>query len=341
MKYILVAASDINHSPYLTFYIDLFKAYNIPFNVIKWNKYGDENQQEYEYSFDKVYDIKTNYYSKFKLYLFYILFILKILRKNRDSKIIAFTIPLITFLSPFLLLFRRNGFYLDIRDYSFSYNNLLFKALNKYSLGIIVSSNGFKKWLNIDSDKVLINHNVTSTISEQTDFNKNKNILSIGTIRDASETSNLIHCLVDYKFIFVGNGPMYCELKNRFENNLGERVEFKGGYRKVEEGNFLNDISFINSTLDINFNNKHVLTNRLYLASSNYIPQIINSGTYMSEVVESFSLGIVYKCISELPKLIDNFYADTTFEIFKHNCDRFSEFVEIENQILRNEIIKS
>ena len=335
MKYILVAASDINHSPYLNYYINLFKSNNIEFNVIKWNKYGNEDQQKNEYSFNKIYDISISHFSKFKYYFLFMLFVIRILYENRGSRIVIFTIPLITFLSPYLLLFHRKMFYLDIRDYSCFYNKLLFKILNRYSLGIVISSNGFKKWLGLNTKGIFINHNVTSSMNKQNGFNKNKTILSIGTFRDINETSNLIYNLNGYKFIFAGNGTMYNELKNKFEHTMSNQMIFKGSYKKSEESIFLNDISFINSTLDSNFNNMNVLTNRLYLASSNYIPQIINNGTYMSEIIEKFSLGIVYNHARDIPLLIEKFYSETTFEIFKHNCQSFLNIVNVENNELK------
>ncbi|MCA4808834.1 hypothetical protein IF128_03575 [Empedobacter stercoris] len=328
MDYILISASDINHSPYIKPYIDFFKEHNISYRIIKWNKYGYESQNSDEIIFNLQYNVESNFLVKFIVYLKYMLFIVKNLKKFPNSNLIVFTIPLITFLSFFLFFKKKNKYFLDIRDYNKIYINLLFKCLYKYSCGLFISSMGFKKWLNLgDYSKVIISHNITSSMNKQNCFNRDSKILlTIGSIRDSVENARLIDTLFDYNFKIVGDGIKLNELKLKYSSY--KNVKFFGMYEKKDEILFLEAVSFINSTLDFTFNNKFILTNRLYLGVQNYIPQISNDGNFQSELIKEFELGIIYTNINELPKLIEDFYIKYTFEEFKLKCDSFIKLIE-------------
>lgn len=340
MDYILISASDINHSPYLKSYIDFFKEHNISYRIIKWNKYGNESQNTDEISFNLQYNIKSNPFVKFIVYLKYLLFVVKNLKKFPNANLIIFTIPLITFLSSYLFFKKKNKYFLDIRDYNNIYINPLFKCLYKYSCGLFISSMGFQKWLNLgDYSKVIISHNITASINKKNHFHRDsKIILTIGSIRDSVENARLIDKLLDYNFKIVGDGTKLNELKLKYSSY--KNVRFLGSYEKKDEILFLEDVSFINSTLDVTFNNKFILTNRLYLGVQNYIPQISNDGNFQSEIIKKYELGIVYNDILELPRLIDEFYNNHTFEDFKIKCDLFMELIEKDlkkkNNILTN-----
>lgn len=285
----LICPSNYFLMPYVSIYVDQINKMKIDYKIIYWDrihKYEEvPNSIVYRDEFE-------NFNRGIKQYIKYYLFIRKNIRKGA-KKIIIFSPQLIP-----SIFFLKRSFIIDIRDYHKIMDKKIIKNKMKNAEFITVSS---KKYMELLPDvRCFVNHNFNANTEILKSKNKLVNtkivISNIGAIRDFEANKNLIYNFANnegYTIKFHGNGPDKVSLENYVQKNNINNVEFTGEYISSEENQLYSESDVINLVRDnTELNNRIALPNRLYKACKYNKPIITTEGTYLSEIVKEFDLGI-------------------------------------------------
>lgn len=319
MKIMLVCPSNLLYTPYVSNYIEILKENDIEYKVINWDRFKIEEESDLTFR-----DKKVGHQRNFFDYYRYKKFIIKKLRQNPSDRIIVFGLQITFFINKYLQRNYKNNYIIDIRDY----NKVLkifnpIKAINQ-SYFVTISSPAYKKWLP-KIDKYVVNHNVNKIkldsvkLASKIDI-EDKNIISyIGSITNLKENIDLINIFKNKKnFIleFHGGDTKVNDTLNKFikSNNINN-VEVYGRYFKKEEKQLYDKSTFTNMILyNKNINDMTCIANRIYHSALYGKPMLAVKGTYISEIIEKYNLGLVVtsidKLYGEILKYIDSFNVD-------------------------------
>ena len=285
------------YMPYVENYTDILNETDVDYDIINWDRFGIEEESSFIYKDNKIGHQRgiLDYY-KFKR------FVSKHLNTRKYDKVIVFGIPMMFFLKRAILSRFKGNYVLDIRDYHkmLKYFNI-FRIVNKSSF-VVLSSPGFKKWLP-NSDKYIINHNTRIRgLDELNNFemlcNKKKiSIAYIGSIRDFQINIDFIDALKNNDRIdlyFHGEGHINKDIQKYLDCNNIKNVYLTGRYIKEQE----KELYFKNNIINVlryndGINNKTALPNRLYNAVVYGKPVIAFGGTYLTEIIKGYGLGLV------------------------------------------------
>lgn len=342
MKIVLVCPSNLLYMPYVENYIEILDNNKIKYDLITWNRFNLENEEgKYQYT-DNKYGHQRNIYDYYK----YKKFVVSILKKNQYKQIIVFGIQLSFILRKLLLNKYENNYIIDIRDRNKLINFFDISRVIESSNFTVLSSKGYKEWLP-NSEKYIINHNTRlkkeaslDLISEPLKKNKKIVISYIGAIRDYNVNLELIKSLRNSKKIqldFHGEGPINQLLLDYIEANKINNVEISGRYERKYENNLYEKSDMIN-VLRYNegINNATALPNRLYNAVIKGKPLVALPGTYLSEVIEAYSLGLVLDSQKDIEQQIMDYVNNFDRTIYDENRRRFIESVIFENKEFEN-----
>lgn len=107
-----------------------------------------------------------------------------------------------------------------------------------------------------------------------------------------------------------------------------------GRYDEKDKANLYKNIDMIHSIyLPINKASKTLTPNRLYDALLYKKPLLVSAGTYLSEIVEKYKLGIAIDFSRNMQINLINRYVDTFDENqFSKSCDKLLEQVYLEQE---------
>ena len=192
MKVALLLPAEPEKAPYIQYYIDVFKEKGIEYDVIAWNRSGNnpkvlERLIMYEApSPDTLSNIK-----KVRGFWGFKQFVEKTVRQKQYDRLVVHTIMLAVFMSSFLKQYYGGKYILDIRDECSLYGimKLRLPVLLKYSFCNVISSWGFKTWL--PEAEYVISHNIGFRWKEKMNMpapdsffhHQPLDILTIGQIR--------------------------------------------------------------------------------------------------------------------------------------------------------------
>lgn len=352
MKVALITPSNLSHMPYVRNYLDILKKKGTDYELYNWDRLHTEIDSNYTYK-DKKIGIKKN----FKDYYFYSRYLRKKLHENDYDVIIIFGLQLSFFLSSIIYNKYKNKYILDIRDKHSIIQFINLKKLINYSLCNVISSEKYKDWLPESSYKVNHNTSLGTNIKEISKIKKddlyfninNFQIMTIGTIRDYEINKRLLEALANnsrYKISYVGDGEIKCKLEEFCEYNQIDNVCFQGRYHANEEKNIIEKASII-SVLRYNDseNNRTALPNRLYAALQSGKILLAYKGTYLSDLISKYNLGLVIESFENLDNQIKKYIEEFDYseyingrEIFlKKVLNENIEFINAIEDILREE----
>lgn len=329
MATLIILASLPDNTPYLQYYIDILEKNNLKYNVIGWNRRGQEYKKNEKFI---VYNVPTNdYYPFWKKILEihkYYNYVINHLSHNTYDNIIICTISISLYMQRYLSKHYKKRYIFDIRDYSpimkFGLGRKIVKRLLLDSALNCISSYGFKKWLPPNIEYV-ISHNIrkcllNNNIPYRPINHKNIiSILTIGSIRDEYSNSMIISALGNdpkFNLNFVGYGNAIHYLKNYVEARRLTNIKFWGAYKKEDEPKFVTDTDLINIYLPNNILSNCLLSNRFYLSLLYKKPMIVNDGCIQADLVSKYDLGIIIKKDEDIKTAIIN-YIDN-FDINKY-----------------------
>ena len=327
MKVALIVPAEPEKAPYIQYYIDVFKEKGVEYDVIAWNRSGNnlgllEHLIMYnEPSSDTLSNIKKiRGFCGFKKFVEYTV------RQNQYDCLVVHTITLAVFISSFLKRYYTGKYILDIRDECALYGimKLRLPMLLKHSYCNVISSWGFKTWL--PKADYVISHNIGFHWREKIDMptpvsffpSRPLNILTIGQIRHFDGNRILIDELGnDEGFIihFAGAGVDAPRLEEYCRSKEINNVTFSGRYLKENEDNIAKTCDFVNILLP-QTRVQYAMANRFYLAILNYKPVIVNAESIQAEYIRKYHLGIIWKSGTSLRNSINDYIKQFEIEEF-------------------------
>ena len=344
MKVALILATNVEKSPYMQYYIDVYKEKNIDVEVILLNRDKRVSNEEFPYkihSCDIIARETASCVRKIYDYFRYSRFVRRILKQSDYSQIVVFTIANAVFLSYYLF---------DIRDYSplVKYTVPIIRRLLNNSALNCFSSPGFRSWL--PACDYVICHNARRKSLDEDIVNardidvENVKVLTIGQLRNFITNKMLMDHLGNKSRImiqFSGMGIAYDLLKKYEVKKIYNNVKFTGYYPKKEEFSIVDGCDFMNIILPDDTLSRYLISNRFYLSLLRRKPMIVSSGGIQAEYVKEYDLGIIVSSEDDIYSKI-MIYARSFDPIqFQKNCDRFLEMVRLDMQIFSRSVFYS
>ncbi len=334
MKLFIIAFHDREIEPYATMYEEIAKANNIDYDIFIWDRFnnGDLEVLENEYVFHKICTMGGKKLKKIPALISFRNIVKKIIKMNEYEKIIVLnTLPGVL-LADLLLLRYENKYIYDIRDYTYEkykLYKLVVRQLIKKSNFTTISSLGFKSFLGNDCD-LIINHNISNVASKciHTTMKDRKTITIgfLGTIRYYKENITLINLMKNsdkYRLMYAGRSYSGCDLPKYCKDKKITNVIFKGAFSNRNKPDLYKNIDIINAI----YGNKKIevktaLPNKLYDAIVFKKPIIVSAGTYLSDIVTKFKLGISVDVFREdVKSKLDDYMEGFDADEFENNAN--------------------
>ena len=332
-KVAIISNYERAYAPYIEFYADLCKNNDVEYIVI--NKEESCSKKDDQVAF--VLNEDTMKFGSIRRTLQWYRFVLSKIKKHHCNKFVVLPTRTAIVLFPFLL-FLKNKFIFDIRDYTKEHNKIYKKLediLIKKSYMTTISSPGFREWL-LPSEKI---HHIHNMPYEEVTGKNAKDIKTeqvvIGFLgcmyKNYQEyNENMLKKLREnpkYKFIYYGYIPTeFIEFCSR---EMIQNAIFEGKYRNEEKAKLYKRVDIINAVYG--GDSVTVLPNRLYDALLYKKPIIAMKGTFLASLVEKYKIGIAIDVEKEnLAEKIEVFLSAYTPEEHSKNCERMLQEIKKE-----------
>jgi glycosyltransferase involved in cell wall biosynthesis len=337
-KVAIIAPSSLANVPFKEYYEEVLKEYNVPYDIYYWDRFHFDKDSSKGYRFSCSFP-PIGFGSIFG-YIAYRRFLLKHLNHKKYSLYIVLSVQMGILIREYL---KDKKYIFDIRDFSHE-NNSVFKFLAdnvaKSAALVAISSDGFRQWLPSNRE-YLLSHNVSLTSikskSPLPSFDRSRLIVSyIGAVGYYEANVKIINSIANNPQIYlryIGSGISEKDLHAYCLNNKINNVGFIGRYLPAEKETFYDETDFVLACYgQKRLVERTLIPNRLYESCYLGRPIIVNSGTYMAEVVKKYGIGIVVD-LNDLGglylKLLD--YADAEiYQQYLLNCECFIEKVKVD-----------
>lgn len=246
------------------------------------------------------------------------------------------------FLFCFLRFCLVKNIYLDIRDWHPTWKCVpsFFKSRVKL---FFISSPAFAKGLDLKEERVVVSHNCWSVMRLSAPISMDPIRLDyIGSIRDKEINVELISALMNSEAVqlgFHGDGEEVEFLASKVKDIGSRNVTFTGAYPPEIEAKLYQEATIVNSIVsDIDFNSSMLLPNRLYNSVLNTRPVLVLRGTYLSELVETYGLGLVVGGFDDIEERLMSYFSSWDSDSFGARCDLFISLVEADMRKFYNEV---
>ncbi len=344
MKIALICPSNMLYMPYVDNYTKIFDEINVDYSVINWDRFKIEKDSDFTYR-----DSKIGHQRGFLDYFKYSRFVLNILKKNKYDKVVVFGIQLVFFLKSHLIKEYSNKYIIDIRDHNRIVKYFNIEKLIDHSNFTVLSSPGYKEWLP-KSNKYIINHNTRIESLDELrmvsfdSLSGNKLLVGcIGALSNYEINIDFINSLKNNKEIHLnyhGEGVINKDISLYLNENEIKNVSLTGRYTKEQEEDLYSKNNIINVLIYGGINNKTCLANRLYNAAIYGKPILAFDGTYLSEIVKKYSLGIVIESFDNIEKELMEYVNNFKLESYENGRNLFFETVIKENKEFRDRLEK-
>lgn len=343
-KVALVCPTTLDFMPYVDNYEKVLKKIGIDYDLVMWDRFGSSqlfcNASVFR---DSKTGHKRNAYDYFR----YSRYVVSKVDPKRYSGVIVFGLQLAFFLQRFLLSKFKSRFAVDVRDHNRILNFYGLSNVLRSSRFVAISSPGYLKWMPQGGD-VVVNHNTNisdlSNLSPVISFNETSNvkISCIGALRDLDANLALISSLEnvhDVELGFHGQGDINASIERYVIDRNIANVALTGKYDRSHEmdlykaGDFINVVRYADG-----INNETALPNRLYNSAIAGRPMLALTGTYLSDVVEGESIGLVVDSFESIRKHIFEYIRFFDPVVFDGNRRRFLLRVIEENRLFEDAV---
>lgn len=348
----LIVPANLKFCPYVSYYTDLFKENNIPYEIISWDKANIDENVEHSFKFH-IKDEHT--LLRIIGYFRYARFIKKVCKKKDYKGLIVYTIAPAIAISTLLAKKFKGRYYLDIRD-----DTILRKLMKKKTAqviqnacGITTSSNEYNSWIGRETT---LNHNVdvklietlnTDTIVRNTTTNAFPiRIMFAGGMREDIINTELIDKLKNNdKFSLIYHTPETDATKKMIafcKNNSINNVSFHGTYKKEEiYSMYKQQADWCNIIRCNSLVNRNALPNKLYDPMIAGVPIIVLShNKAVCDYVRKFNLGIIFDSIDDLEKNFIERASTFDYNAFEKGRIDFLEEVRSDTIIFNKKILE-
>jgi hypothetical protein len=348
MKICILSIVNVKHMSMISLYTSYLEKNGIEYDIIYVDKYNEEenigakNIYRYQLNVNRNWSkIKKLYaYWKFKNYG------TKIIKEKKYDFVIIWRTETALLFGGYLVSKLRGKYCINIRDYCFEKNPLVFNRMKKVIKGshfTTISSDGFKSFLpehqyiNVHS----FNEKLLESCKPKTNLRMMKEpikICFIGYVRFFDIDKKVIDTFGnDSRFViqYFGEGSQY--LEEYIKEKQYKNVELKKGFKVEETPKLLERADVIHNLYGYgNIALDTAISTRYYYALYMSIPILVFKGTYMEEL--STRLGIGYavdKSFDTLPDKFYNWYHSIDYEKFKKNCNNEIKNIKKENTLFK------
>jgi glycosyltransferase involved in cell wall biosynthesis len=331
----IIVPTSRSYTPYLAHYEKILNDAGIPYEMYYWDRFHIHEKTIYGETF--TCNCPDHGFGSIRGYLAYRRFLLNKLRNKNYSFYIVLSVQMGILLYQFL---QDKKFILDIRDFSHE-NKSLYRSfanrLIKSAVAVVISSDGFRIWLPTGRE-YLLSHNVSlesfHNVKMFPRFDPDRLVISyIGGVSYYEANLRVINAVSKNDKIhlsYIGSGTCEKELETFCVNNNIENVTFSGRFSPSQKGNFYNDTDFVLSCYgDDTPVVRTALPNRLYESCFYKRPLIVNTGTYLSDLVRNYNIGVVVD-LNNTDHLYNKLIEMTehkNYQNYVKNCDIFIEAV--------------
>lgn len=347
MNVLIISADNLYLTPYMNFYVDIFKELGFKYKVIYWDRHINEEIDNENYA---RYISRTN--NRFGRLLAYWRFrnaIIKHIHRDKFDLIVPLHSSVAFLLGNILLKKYVKKYVYDVRDYSYEHFGIyryVQKKLVNNSLMNIISSEGYKSFLPIASYFTVSNlPNVNYEKFQQRNNRKADTIKLgyIGLIRFMEQNKKIINFFGNdsrYHLFFIGTNAT--QLRDFCDEKKIENVTLIDTFDTSQTLQYYEQIDLI---MNLYGNNTplldYALSNKLYYAAGLYKPILVCKETYMEKVAKEYQIGytIEMKNVNEKDELYRYFKQLNRAE-FIRNCDIFMRKTEEHQKQVKKQIEK-
>lgn len=351
MKVLIVGFFTRTYMPYIERYERILKEFNIEYDIIYFDRdsSGESVKDGNSFIFKSI--TTASKIKKILPVFKYRNYIRSIVKENKYDKLIFLTTMPALLIGKDVLKKYKENYIFDYRDYTYEKFNFYRKKVDeiiKNSFITLMSSKGYLDFFK-NKEKVLQTHNISNIegkIESAIDL-KNKEKIRIGFlgyVRYFDVNSKLINSFKnDPKYILDYYGTVFsdCNLKEFCLKNNINNVYLKGKFNNQDKALIYKEIDIINSIYSLDSPEvKPAIPNRLYDCILFKKPILVSKGTFLSEIVEKYQLGLSLDLNSNNWKEeLENYISIFDKEKFEKNCNTFLEKV-MEDEKKCDEIVK-
>ena len=347
MKVLIVGFFTKTYMPYISNYEDQLKQKNISYDVVCFDRDCTKKPEHIDNVYTFSHKTTANRFAKLIPVLRYGNYVKKIINKNNYDKIIVLTTMPGVLIYKLLVSKFQKKYIFDYRDYTYEKYSFFRKIVNRLidnSYATFISSPGYKKYFNNQSN-IYISHNISNVSDEYKKISdlKNKDKITIGFlgyVRYFDVNTKLINDFKDnkkYSLLYVGTPFSDCDLDTYCKVNNIKNVTLIGKYDNSEKARLYKNIDIINSIYSLSSEEvQPAIPNRLYDAALFKKPIIVNKGTYLSEIVEKYKLGLIVDPFNEnIKSSVENYLKNFDGKDFSKNCNKFLSEINSDRELMK------
>lgn len=347
MQVLLLGFGKIAYMPYMNFYLDaLSDIPNIHFELVYWDRDGKPDADvpaviDKAYKFEAHLEEQLPFRKKFKYFVRYREFALRILRKRSyDRVIVLHTTPGLTLLD-YLRRHYKGRYVLDFRDVSYEYIPIYRKLVGKLAENsglTLVSSNAFRKFLPKFDNIYTVHNYLEDALNHRmlrNDQARERKVLRIsywGLVRQVDVNKKVMDALGnDSRFELHYYGRMQQDgrdMEQYAKEKQYNNVFFHGQYMPVERYDFARKTDLIHNLYDCGNTMGNAMGNKYYDGIIFGIPQLCTDGSYMAKVVSKRKVGISLDLDDRgMADRIWDYYQTIDWNVFISRCERALDHV--------------
>jgi hypothetical protein len=350
VKIAIVTYDEYINIPYIKKYEKIIVNNGDSYDVILWDRRGcTKTHPRNHYVFNA--QVKKSKLSKIVPFLKWRQFALKILKNNQYDKLIVLTTIPAILICDYLNIDYTKKFFFDIRDYTYErfwpYKKLVNWIVEKSAVTSI-SSKAFMQFLS-PSANIVVTHNISNdeAIKKNVQSVTDKTPITIGFIggiRYYEENCRLLMKLKHsprFRLRYVGKVHPGCDLSAFATKNAITNVDFFPAYNNDLKPEIYKAIDLINAIYGRKTQEVLLgLPNKLYDCVVFKKPIIVSKGTYLSEIVEQYHLGISIDIEKDdIEKSLTNYLCVFNSQLFEAGCKEFLKLAQEEEMNTTQRII--
>lgn len=348
-KICIVTMGNIYLVPYLHTYTNKI---NSPISIIYWDRanLNETDEKNKYYRFQHKFETKKD---KALGYIEYRKFVKKILLESEFDVIILLQTLSALLLSDILLKNYKKKYIVDVRDYTYENNKLIYnieKKLLKHSAMNVVSSEGFLNFLPTEAEYEVA-HNIRNwpienllKIKRRDKIREKLNIVFVGYVNYQEQHKKLLLALKnDPRFHISFIGTRGDELYPFCEENEIQNVTLVDTFKSVQTLDFYENADFVNNlygnhtpVLD------YALSNKLYYAATLNIPILVCEETFMEDISHKYHFGVTVNLDNpeKLGDYLFESYQNIDWNQLDNGTNKFIKHVESQQNQFEEKLFK-
>ena len=332
----LVFCGEIKYCPYLKRYIERLDMFNISYEVLYWNRSGQDisSLKSNYYRYEEKSPENLGYKEKLHDFVRFRKWVLHHIKHSKpDGMVLLSTLTGIVLVGSL----RKKKYIFDIRDYSFE-NNAIFRFIErlivKNSFFTCISSAGFKNFL--PHYHYVISHNFDRReMIDGIKFEKKSLPIDFvwnGTIRYLGFQKQYIRALANddrFRIVFHGDGIELESFKRFCEDENIKNVLFTGSYNNADKKDLLRNAALLNNCYGGESGDtlRYAVSNRFYDGLIYRIPQIVEPGGYKASITEQYGVGRAMLGGSSFADVLFDYYFSIDEDEFDSNCNELLKHI--------------